>query len=122
MRNYAVHTGLTGMVNMEKTHFEMMCALGLQAIGECALESLASALLPLGGSGVVAEEGRVATVEYYVTSVLGLGSQARIPFVSWRSTARIIHRPVNAKLTFGLQRRRICNLHMSFDAIYSTPL
>lgn len=52
----------------------------------------------------------------------GAGLSGPYPFVSWRSTARIIHRPVNAKLTFGLQRRRICNLHPLFDAIYSwTP-
>ena len=39
VRNFAVHTGLAGVVNLEKRHFEMLCALGLQTIGECALEA-----------------------------------------------------------------------------------
>lgn len=38
-RNFAIHTGLAGVMYLEKTHFEMLCALGLQTIGECALEA-----------------------------------------------------------------------------------
>ena len=40
MRNFAVHTGLAGVVNLEKAHFEMLCALSLQGIGECTLAAL----------------------------------------------------------------------------------
>jgi hypothetical protein len=36
MRNFAVHTGLSGVVNFETAHLEMQCALSLQDIGECA--------------------------------------------------------------------------------------
>jgi hypothetical protein len=36
MRNFAVHTGLSGVVNLEKAHLEMQCALSLKDIGECA--------------------------------------------------------------------------------------
>jgi hypothetical protein len=36
MRNFAVHTGLSGVVNFEKAHLEMQCALSLKDIGECA--------------------------------------------------------------------------------------
>ena len=37
MRNFAVHTGLLGVVNFEKAHLEMQCALSLKDIGECAV-------------------------------------------------------------------------------------
>ncbi|MBY0495868.1 MAG: hypothetical protein K2Y23_16785 [Cyanobacteria bacterium] len=36
MRNFAVHTGLAGVVNFEKAHLEMQCALSLKDVGECA--------------------------------------------------------------------------------------
>jgi hypothetical protein len=40
MRNFAVHTGLSGVVNFEKAHLEMQCALSLKDIGECAAAAI----------------------------------------------------------------------------------
>ena len=40
MRNYAVHTGLAGVANLDKSAFEIMCAQSLEAIGHCMLGEL----------------------------------------------------------------------------------
>jgi hypothetical protein len=40
MRNFAVHTGLGGVINFEMTHLAMQCALSLRDIGECAAAAL----------------------------------------------------------------------------------
>ena len=62
MRNFAVHTGLAGVANLEKTHFEMLCALALQTIGECAL----------GGQKIIGREFELykASIDWRTTAVL----------------------------------------------------
>jgi len=39
-RNFSVHTGLTGVVNLSKENFEAMCAFALNLIGDCVLAEL----------------------------------------------------------------------------------
>jgi hypothetical protein len=39
-RNFYVHTGLTGIFNISKEHFEQLCMFALTLIGECMLKEL----------------------------------------------------------------------------------
>lgn len=39
-RNFAVHTGLAGILNLSKSNFEFMCASALNLIGDCVLAEL----------------------------------------------------------------------------------
>ena len=39
-RNFAVHTGLAGILNLSKSNFEAMCAIALNLIGDCVLAEL----------------------------------------------------------------------------------
>jgi len=39
-RNFYVHTGLTGILNMSQQHFEQLCMFALTMIGECMLKEL----------------------------------------------------------------------------------
>lgn len=40
MRNFAVHTGLAGIVGFDKAHFEILCAQSLEGIAKCMVEIL----------------------------------------------------------------------------------
>ncbi len=39
-RNFAVHTGLAGILNLTQANFEAMCAIALNLIGDCVLGEL----------------------------------------------------------------------------------
>jgi hypothetical protein len=39
-RNFAVHTGLAGILNLSQANFEAMCAIALNLIGDCVLAEL----------------------------------------------------------------------------------
>lgn len=39
-RNFSVHTGLAGVVNLNPAAFESMCAFALNLIGDCMLSEL----------------------------------------------------------------------------------
>jgi hypothetical protein len=39
-RNFAVHTGLNAILNLQQPHFEAMCAMALKQIGECLFGAL----------------------------------------------------------------------------------
>jgi hypothetical protein len=39
-RNFAVHTGLAGILNLSPANFEAMCAFALNVIGDCILAEL----------------------------------------------------------------------------------
>ena len=39
-RNFAIHTGVAGILNLSPTNFEAMCAFALNVIGDCLLAEL----------------------------------------------------------------------------------